>query len=61
MKSAWQDTTIDWATVNSKTVEEVNLQDYSDLLQAEAEAKEWDKEDDGFLLAEALDSDEDFY
>jgi len=37
------------------------LQDYSDLLQAEAQAKEWDKEDDVFLSVEALDSDKDYY
>ncbi|KAM6489237.1 hypothetical protein JOM56_015407 [Amanita muscaria] len=50
MKSAWQDTMVDWAAVNSDTVEEVELNEYSDLLQADVDADKWEKEDEQFII-----------
>ena len=58
MKSAWQGSIVDWAAVNSSAVDEIAINEYSDLLQANSEAKVWDKEDEQFLLLEP-DSDSD--
>ncbi|KAF8676686.1 hypothetical protein AX14_004846 [Amanita brunnescens Koide BX004] len=55
MKSAWQGTVVNWATVNSQMAEEVILTEYGDLLQAENDAKQWDEEDDIFVLSDLLD------
>lgn len=48
MKSAWQGSIVDWAAINSGIIEEVHVNEYTDLLQADNDAKEWEKEDDGF-------------
>ena len=55
MKSAWQGTVVDSAAINSQMAKEVILTEFSDLLQAENDAREWDKEDDEFMLSDLLD------
>ena len=55
MKSAWMDTIVDWAAINSAAVEEIEMNDFTDLLQADNEAREWDEEDERFIFD--LDSD----
>jgi hypothetical protein len=57
MKSAWQGTLVDWAAVNSDTIEEVDLNEYNDLLEADNDAKMWDDEDKRFLFETDSDSD----
>jgi hypothetical protein len=47
---------VDWAAVNSCMVEEVAINEYSDLLQEDHDALEWDKEDEDYF---GLDSDSD--
>lgn len=48
IKSAWQGSIVDWAVMNSEVVEEVNQ--YTDLLQADTDAKGWEIEDNQFIL-----------
>ena len=55
MKSAWMDTIVDWVAINSAAVEEIEMNDFTDLLQADNEAREWDEEDERFIFD--LDSD----
>ena len=43
MKSAWQGTMVDWAAMNSHAVDEIEINDYSDLLQADKDVREWDE------------------
>lgn len=43
MKSAWQGTMVDWAAMNSRAVDEIEINDYSDLLQADKDVREWDE------------------
>ena len=50
MKSAWQGSLADWATLNSTRIEEIDLNDFGELLQVDDDAKEWDKEDDEFIF-----------
>jgi hypothetical protein len=57
MKSAWQGTLVDWAAVNSDSIEEVDLNEYNDLLEADNDAKMWDDEDKHFLFETDSDSD----
>jgi hypothetical protein len=57
MKSAWQGTLVDWAAVNSDSIEEVDLNEYNDLLEADNDAKMWDDEDKRFLFETDSDSD----
>ena len=57
MKSAWQGSIVDWAAVNSSAVDEIAINEYSDLLQADTESKVWDEEDLQFLLEPGSDSD----
>ena len=57
MKSAWRGTVIDWAAINSEAVEEVEINEYTDLLQADNDAQEWQKEDDQFFLESDSDLD----
>ena len=56
MKSSWRGSIVDWAAVNSCMVEEVAINEYSDLLQEDHDALEWDKEDEDYF---GLDSDSD--
>ncbi len=46
MKSAWRGTTVDWAAINSAEVEEVDLAEYEELLEADVQARTWDDEDE---------------
>ena len=46
MKSAWHGTTVDWAAINSAEVEEVDLAEYEELLEADVQARTWDDEDE---------------
>lgn len=55
MKSVWQGTVVDWAAINSPTAKEVILTEFSDLLQAENDTREWDKEEDESMLSDLLD------
>ena len=50
MKSMWQGSIVDWAAVNSSAVDEISINEYSDLSQVDSDAKVWDKEDEQFLL-----------
>jgi hypothetical protein len=59
MKSAWKDTIVDWAAVNSGNTEEVDLNEYADLLQADADATNWDKEDEQFFFEPESDDESD--
>jgi hypothetical protein len=56
MKSAWQGSIVDWATINSQMVEEVTLPEFGDLLQAESDARKWDKEEEVFMLSDLLEA-----
>ena len=56
MKSMWQGSIVDWAAVNSSAVDEISINEHSDLLQADDDAKVWDKEDEQFSFD--LDSDD---
>lgn len=55
MKSAWMDTVIDWAAINSAVVEEIEMNDFTDLLQADDLLREWDEEDERFIFESDLD------
>lgn len=55
MKSVWQGTVVDWAAINSLMAKEVILTEFSDLLQAENDTREWDKEEDESMLSDLLD------
>ena len=57
MKSAWQGSIVDWAAINSEAVEEVEINEYTDLLQVDNDAQEWQKEDDQFFLESDSDLD----
>ena len=57
MKSAWMDTMVDWAAINSAMVEEIEMNDFTDLLQADKQAREWDEEDEQFIFESDSDSD----
>ena len=57
MKSAWMDTVVDWAAINSAVVEEIEMNDLMDLLQADDLAREWDEEDEWFIFESDLDLD----
>jgi len=46
MKSAWQGSLTDWAAINSNEAEEVDLVEYSKLLDADEKALAWDREDE---------------
>ena len=35
MKSAWQGSIVDWAAINSGIIEEVHVNEYTDLLHVE--------------------------
>ena len=58
MKSLWQGSIVDWAAVNSSGMEEIAINKYSNLLQANQDALEWDKEDEQYF---EVDSDSDSY
>jgi hypothetical protein len=60
MKSAWQGSIVDWAAVTSSAVDEITINEYTDFLQADNEAKVWDEEDEQFLLEPDSDSDTDY-
>jgi hypothetical protein len=49
MKSSWQGSIVDWAAVNLSVAEEIPINEYSDLLQADHDALEWDKEDEQYF------------
>ena len=55
MKSAWMDTVVDWAAINSTVVEEIEMNDFTDLLQADDLPREWDEEDERFIFESDLD------
>lgn len=55
MKSAWMDTVVDWAAINSAVVEEIEMNDFTDLLQADDLLREWDEEDERFIFKSDLD------
>lgn len=53
MKFAWQQNVTDLAAWNSAQVEEIELDEYSELMEAEELAAEWDNEPiDEFILLE---------
>jgi hypothetical protein len=56
MKSAWRGTLVDWASVNSGNIEEVDLNDYTDLLQVDTDMTKWEKEDEQFFFESDMDS-----
>jgi hypothetical protein len=56
MKSAWHGSITDLALINSHTVEEVDLVEYEDLLEADMRAQAWDLEDEAFDLDSDIDS-----
>lgn len=58
MKSAWQGAVVNWAAMDSNKVEEIDLNEFGELLQADNDAREWDKEDDKFFF---VDLDDDLY
>ena len=58
MKSLWQGSIVDWAAVNLSRMEEIAINKYSDSLQANQDALEWDKEDEWYF---EVDSDSDSY
>ena len=45
MKSLWHGTIVNWAAANSESVEEVDLAEYEELLDADVQARMWDDED----------------
>ena len=55
MKSTWQGTAADWAAINSSDASKdmANINDYTDLLQADTDAKEWDKEDEQCIFVDS--------
>jgi len=53
IKSAWHGSIADWASINSHIVEEIDLVEYEDLLEADTRGQAWDLEDE----AHELDSD----
>lgn len=48
MRSAWRGSVTDWASVNSNDVEEIDLVEYGELLEADAKAQVCDLEDEAF-------------
>jgi hAT family C-terminal dimerisation region len=48
MKSVWHGSIADWASIYSNQVEEVDLVDYKDLLQADMRVQAWDLEDEAY-------------
>jgi hypothetical protein len=50
MKSTWQGSVVDWVALNSNATEEVDIIAYTDLLQADNDAMQWDKEDEDFMF-----------
>ncbi|KAG6819551.1 hypothetical protein H0H92_002178, partial [Tricholoma furcatifolium] len=45
MKFAWRNNITDLAALNSKHIEEVNLEQFEELLEMDCEYEEWDKEE----------------
>lgn len=50
MKSAWRGTISDWAVSNSENIEEVDLVEYEEFLDADVQARVWDAEDEANLF-----------
>jgi hypothetical protein len=50
MKSTWRGTISDWAVTNSKDIEEVDLVEYVEFLDADVQAHIWDAEDEEHLF-----------
>jgi hypothetical protein len=50
MKSTWRGTISDWAVTNSKDIEEVDLVEYAEFLDADVQAHIWDAEDEEHLF-----------
>jgi len=44
MKSAWGGNLVDWAALNSSEVEEIDLVEYEELLDADEKVMDWDLE-----------------
>ena len=53
MKALWQGSIVDWAAINSSIVEEIPINKYNDLLQADHDALEWDKEDEQYFKVDS--------
>jgi hypothetical protein len=45
MKSMWHDTITNWAAINSEGIEQVNLMEYEELLDADVQACTWGDKD----------------
>ena len=45
MKSLWHGTIVNRAAANPESVEEVDLAEYEELLDADVQARTWDNED----------------
>lgn len=50
MKSSWRGTIVNWAAANSESVEEVDLVEYEELLDADVQARTWDNEDEQHIF-----------
>ena len=50
MKFAWCPKIENWATRNSEQVEEVDLDDYTEMLEVDESAVEYDRLEDEFVL-----------
>jgi len=54
MKFAWWRDIFDVASWNSREIEEVDLDEYREILSADAWAEEFEKEDDEFVLEDSI-------
>jgi hypothetical protein len=50
MKSAWRGTMVDLAAANSGAIEEVDVTEFSYLLQVDNNVKGWEKEDEQLMF-----------
>jgi hypothetical protein len=55
MRLVWCGSVVDWASVNSHKVEEIDLVEYGDHLKADMKAQVWDLEDESFILESNID------
>jgi hypothetical protein len=50
MKFAWRNNIVDLAAWNSGQIEEVDLDEYSEMLEADELANDFDKPEDEFIM-----------
>ena len=56
MKSKWRGTISDWAVTNSEDIEEVDLVEYEEFLDADVQSGIWDAEDEEHLFESGSDT-----